>query len=274
LSGDRVPASLRWRLNAVAASRLGSGGVAGDQGPDHIVLGREGRSGVRESRFIADFKSEISNFKSEISNFKSEISNFKSEISNFKSEISNLKSQISNLKSPRGGVVKYQRFEDLPVWNAAIDLAAGIYALTRDRVFSQPGDLRDQLRRAALSVSNNIAEGFERGSTAELLAYLYIARGSAGEVRSMLHFLDRLPESNHLKSEISNLKSLAESCSRQIRGWADSLQNTDVKGQRHLNDQSRAAYDQKKRADAFQRRIAQSLHEAHPEIYPAPEREE
>src|SRR5947207_3104434 len=167
--------------------------------------------------------------------------------------------------------MKYQRFEDLPVWKAAIDLATRVYALTRDRVFSQPGDLCSQLRRAALSVSNNIAEGFERGSTAELLAFLYIARGSAGEVRSMLHFLDRLPDAAPLQSEISNLKSLAESCSRQIRGWADSLQNSDIKGQRYLNDQSRTTYEQKKRAAEFQRRIAQSLHEAHPEIYPAPE---
>jgi four helix bundle protein len=69
-------------------------------------------------------------------------------------------------------------------------------AFTRDRSFSQPGDLRDQLRRAALSVSNNIAEGFERGSTSELLAYLDIARGSAGEVRSMLHSLTDLPNLN------------------------------------------------------------------------------
>jgi four helix bundle protein len=166
--------------------------------------------------------------------------------------------------------MKYQRFEDLPVWKAAIDLAARVYALTRDRFFSQPGDLRAQLRDAALSVSNNFAEGFERGSTAELLAFLYIARGSAGETRSMLHVIDRLPDAAHLKSEISNLRSLAESCSRQIRAWADSLQNTDIKGQRHLNDGSRAAFEQKKRAAEFERRLAQSLHDAHPEIYPAP----
>jgi four helix bundle protein len=72
--------------------------------------------------------------------------------------------------------MKYERFEDLPVWNAAMELGLGIYGLTRDRFFHQPGDLQDQLRRAVLSVSNNIAEGYERGSTAELLAYLYIAR--------------------------------------------------------------------------------------------------
>ena len=99
----------------------------------------------------------------------------------------------------------YERFEDLPVWKAAMEIAVVVYRLTRDRFFSQPGDLRDQLRRAALSVSNNIAEGFERGSTAELLAFLYIARGSAGEVRSMLHFAERMPEAAHLKSEITTV---------------------------------------------------------------------
>ena len=101
--------------------------------------------------------------------------------------------------------MKYERFEDLPVWQAAMELAREIYRLTRDRFFTQPGDLRDQLRRAALSVSNNIAEGFERGSTAELLAFLYIARGSAAEVRSMLRFIEDVQETNHLRTDISAL---------------------------------------------------------------------
>ena len=98
--------------------------------------------------------------------------------------------------------MKYERFEDLPVWKAAIELANQIYALTRDNFFNQPGDLHDQIRRASLSVSNNIAEGFERGTTPELLVFLYIARGSCGEVRSMLHFIERFPQAEHLKSEI------------------------------------------------------------------------
>ena len=176
--------------------------------------------------------------------------------------------------------MKYERFEDLPVWNAAMDLVQRVYALTRDRFFTQPGDLRDQLRRAALSVSNNIAEGFERGSTAELIAFLYIARGSAGEVRSMLHFADRLfdaddlkSEISSLKSEISSLKSLAESCSRQIRAWADNLQNTGIKGPRHLNDQTRGQYEANRRAGDFQRQIAETLHQAHPDLYPDPNAE-
>jgi four helix bundle protein len=161
--------------------------------------------------------------------------------------------------------MKYERFEDLPVWNAAMDLAGQVYSLTRDLSFAQPGDLRDQLRRAALSVSNNIAEGFERGSTAELIAFLYIARGSAGEVRSMLCFLERLPEAEHLKSQISNLKTLAESCSRQIRAWAETLQNSDIRGQRHLNEQTRRRYESRQRAEAFQEYLDEIMRKARPD---------
>ena len=170
--------------------------------------------------------------------------------------------------------MKYERFEDLPVWQAALDLARKIYAHTRDRFYAQPGDLRDQLRRAALSVSNNIAEGFERGSTAELIAFLYIARGSAGEVRSMLQFADGMPEAAHLKSQISDLRSLAESCSRQIRAWADHLQNTDIKGPRHLNDKTRAVFAEDKAAAAFRQELAHRLHRALPDLYPAPPAQE
>jgi len=164
--------------------------------------------------------------------------------------------------------MKYERFEDLPVWQAAIELAVRVYDLTKDRFFDQPGDLRDQLRRSSLSVSNNIAEGFERGSTAELLAFLYIARGSCGETRSMLLFAERLPEAAHLKSQISDLKLLAESCSRQIRAWADNLQNSDIKGQRHLTDRSKRQYQGQQRADVFTRHIDEIVHRARPQDYP------
>jgi len=107
--------------------------------------------------------------------------------------------------------MKYQRFEDLPVWKAAIDLAVQIFMLTGKQEFRGCGDLKNQMERSSLSISNNIAEGFERGTTQELLTFLYIARGSAGELRSMLLFLECLPAFRNLKSEIANLKSLAES---------------------------------------------------------------
>lgn len=63
---------------------------------------------------------------------------------------------------------------------------------------------------------------------------------------------------------------LAESCSRQIRAWADNLQNTDIKGQRHLNETTRDRYEAKQRAQEFELQIAEQLHEAHPNIFPDP----
>ncbi|MBC7929768.1 MAG: four helix bundle protein [Rubrivivax sp.] len=147
--------------------------------------------------------------------------------------------------------MKYHRFEELPVWQAAIKLGVEIYALTADDAFKGQRSLRDQLERATVSISNNIAEGFERGTNNELLMFLYIARGSAGEVRSMLCLLERLPAFNNLKFEISNLKLQAESISRQLRGWADSLQNSEIKGQRHLTDKTRRAVKEKDEREEF-----------------------
>ncbi len=144
----------------------------------------------------------------------------------------------------------YQRFEDLPVWQDALRLAEGCEDFLLAAGSRVTRGKQDQLDRASLSVSNNIAEGFERGTTAELLSFLYIARGSAGEVRSMLHFFTRRPALADFKSQISDLKSLAESCSRQLRAWADSLQNSDIEGPRRLNDQTRASYQKKKEREA------------------------
>lgn len=167
----------------------------------------------------------------------------------------------------------YSRFEDLPVWQAAQDLAVEVYALVDDPAFTGKGDLRDQLQRASLSISNNVAEGFERGSTNELLMFLYIARGSAGETRSALRFVAKLAERGILKSQISDFKSqiprlipLCESVSRQLRAWADSLQNSDIKGQRHLNDESRLAYEQAQRSRAFMEKLRQITQGRGPEF--------
>jgi four helix bundle protein len=88
--------------------------------------------------------------------------------------------------------MKFERFEDLPVWKAGVELALRVFAFTENRAWRGPGDLRDQLRRAALSVSNNVAEGFERGTTQELLTFLYIARGSLNEARYFVHLASRL----------------------------------------------------------------------------------
>lgn len=158
----------------------------------------------------------------------------------------------------------YSRFEELPVWKEAIRLVGHVYDMTENRDWKGSRSLRDQIERAALSVSNNIAEGFERGTTKELLAFLYIARGSAGEVRSMLCFLERRKGFDHFKSQISNLKSTAESCSRQLRAWADHLQNSDIQGQRHLNEKTRRHYIKGKEAKEFELDLLNYLPLNHP----------
>lgn len=171
--------------------------------------------------------------------------------------------------------MKYERFEDLPVWQAAAELAAKVILWTAHPWFRGQGDLKSQLQRAALSISNNIAEGFERGSTSELLHFLYIARGSSGEVRSSLEVIERMetlaksewfrsvsnsgceysPQPEHFKSQISDFKGQCENISRQLYGWANSLQNSDIAGQRHQNDKTRQAYDQRQRREAFQKKL-------------------
>ena len=162
----------------------------------------------------------------------------------------------------------YQRFEDVPVWQEAAELYEATEELLENQDFSVTRGFSDQLDCAALSVSNNIAEGFERGTTNELLAFIYIARGSAGDVRSMLCLKERRARKANwpadLKSRISNLKSIAESCSRQLRGWPDSLQNSEIKGQRHLTAKSRHEDDQKKRAAAIQKELLRKLPSNHP----------
>jgi four helix bundle protein len=147
--------------------------------------------------------------------------------------------------------MKYKRFEDLPVWNTAIDLAVATYALTSKSEFAPHRGLRDQIERAAVSVSNNIAEGFERGTNNELLMFLYISRGSAGEVRSMLCLFERLPFSINLFGEIKATKLKAESCSKQLKAWIQSLQDSDLKGERYVTETTRRATEMARQREEF-----------------------
>jgi four helix bundle protein len=168
--------------------------------------------------------------------------------------------------------MKYERFEDLPVWKEAMQLGDRVAALLDHDYFSHRRGLADQLDRAAVSISNNIAEGFERGTTTTLINYIYIAKGSAGETRSMLHGLAKratAPDSSirDSKSEIQELIKLSESISRQLNGWADYLQNTDLKGSRHVTDQVRERTDRARNREAFLKelqRIAPPRHDLAP----------
>ena len=78
-------------------------------------------------------------------------------------------------------------FEELAIWKLSRDLVKEIYLVTRSGAFARDFGLRDQLRRAAVSIVSNIAEGFERGGNQEFIRFLSIAKGSAGEVRAQLY---------------------------------------------------------------------------------------
>jgi hypothetical protein len=80
---------------------------------------------------------------------------------------------------------------------------------------------------------------------------LYIGRGSAGEVRSMLCLMERMPAFENLKSEISNLKSLGENISRQLRGWAEKLQDSSIRGQRYLTFKTRGIEQARRERETF-----------------------
>ena len=162
----------------------------------------------------------------------------------------------------------YKRFEELPVWKDSLGLALATYELTAAPAFRRQHSLRDQLERAALSVSNNIAEGFERGTNKELLTFLYIARGSAGETRSMLCLLERMPAFNGLESGILNLKSSVESISRQLGAWIRSLRDSELKGQRYVTGKTRRADKARQEREEFLKKLEQIRQGVPPDAKP------
>ncbi len=147
--------------------------------------------------------------------------------------------------------MKYDRFEDVPVWQAGIDMTVKVFSVTAHQSFRYKGDIANQLQRAALSVPNNIAEGFERGTIPELITFLYYARGSVGEVRSICHVIMKMKEFEGHKSKITEIMDIAESIARQLAGWLKNLKETDMRGQRHFTEKDKKLKEQKERADAF-----------------------
>ena len=126
-----------------------------------------------------------------------------------------------------------------------------------------PG-FRNQLDRAALSVSNNIAEGFERVNTNGLLPFLAIARGSGDEVRSMMAVVkDRArlkPPLRHLQ----DIRVLAESCARQLTAWTNSVEASPVQVKRHLPAPERERREVADKARSFRMNFLRSLKPDHP----------
>ena len=126
---------------------------------------------------------------------------------------------------------KYNRFEELPVWKLSKDLAVQIYKITSKGKINKDFGLKGQMQRAALSISSNIAEGFERGSKKEFIQFLYIAKGSCGELRSQMIVAKDLGflEDN----DYSKALSFSVEISQQISGFIDYRKNTNFIGQKY-----------------------------------------
>src|SRR2546426_8560056 len=144
-------------------------------------------------------------------------------------------------------MAKYKNFEELPVWQEAARLYNRVLDLLEEPNLPLSPGFRNQLDRASLSVSNNIAEGFERVTTNELLSFLAIARGSGGEVRSMMAVVKDRPKLKRYVRYLQEIRTLAESCARQISAWTGSIENSPVKGKRHLTESIR---DSRRTAEA------------------------
>lgn len=112
-------------------------------------------------------------------------------------------------------------FEDLIAWQKARSLSSSIHRATRSQGFSRDLDLRSQIRRAAISVVSNIAEGFERQGRAEFSRFLLIAKGSCGEVRAQLYVA--LDEGYLSDEEFVALSGQAAEVSRLLSGLHSSL---------------------------------------------------
>lgn len=161
----------------------------------------------------------------------------------------------------RGGFVRYRRFQELPAWQAVIELGIKTFALSRTGCFQGYSGLRDQFERAAVSVSNNIAEGFERGTHEELLTFLYYSKGSLGEVRSMLHLIARLPDLPVCTRDPEDLIATSEDLARQLGAWLESLKDSEDKGPRYRNTQTRQAIQASQRRESCMKDLRRIVEE-------------
>lgn len=129
-----------------------------------------------------------------------------------------------------------QKFEDLKVWQKAREVNLEIYKLSNKGSFSKDFGLRDQIRRASVSVLSNIAEGFERNGNKEFNQFLSIAKASAAEVRAQLYVAKDLEYiSNDEFTEVVN--GLIE-VSKMLSGLMSYLKTTEIKGSKFMEDES------------------------------------
>ncbi len=130
------------------------------------------------------------------------------------------------------------RFEEIESWKTARQLTNIVYALGNQTGFNRDFGLRDQIRRAGVSVMSNIAEGFESRTDVQFINFLGIAKASAGEVRAQLYVA--LDQKYIADEQFNEAYALAETCARQIARFITYLEANPRK--RRVSDDD-ASYD-------------------------------
>jgi four helix bundle protein len=126
--------------------------------------------------------------------------------------------------------LKIERFEDLEIWKLARELYRFVFEICSEIPFVNDYKLRDQIRSSSGSISDNIAEGFERGGNKEFIQFLYVAKGSCGETRSQLY---RAFDSRYISQDLLNeLLEKTVELSQQISNFIKYLQSSSFKGEK------------------------------------------
>ncbi len=126
------------------------------------------------------------------------------------------------------------RFEDILAWQKGRELTQLIYRCSRQDDFARDFALKDQIRRASISITSNIAEGFERDGNKEFVQFLSHAKASCGEVRSQLYvayderYLD--------EPEFEDLQNKCREISRLINGFINYLNKSDFRGRKYIRE--------------------------------------
>jgi four helix bundle protein len=125
----------------------------------------------------------------------------------------------------------FQSFEEIEAWRKSRELTRQVYAATSEGRFSKDFRLRDQIRRASVSIMSNIAEGCERGGTGEFVQFLAIAKRSAGEVRAQLYVAF---DQGYLEQDVfEELLGTATQISRMLSGLMTYLRKSDLAGTKY-----------------------------------------
>jgi len=128
-------------------------------------------------------------------------------------------------------MARLERFEDVDAWKVARELTKSVYQVTSSGEFARDFGLRDQIRRAAVSILSNIAEGFERGGNKEFLQFLSHAKGSCGEMRAQLYIA--LDQSYLSAVQFQKLIEQTIRVSRLIAGLMRYLSSSELRGSKY-----------------------------------------